>query len=151
MTYSFLELLIFLEFISHCIKEILCKYKLQSWNKKKEKYIFHLFLVLMLKDLDFLCGVKIPCQQFLVFLGFMNIFWSSRSWMFFIIGALKNFALFWIKKTLQHRCFPVSIVKFLRTGYFQNFSSCWLCIILKVIKQLFCKGYFWRNALVMTS
>ena len=55
--------------------------------------------------------------------------------MFFKIGALKSFAIFWIKKSLQHRCFPVNITKFLRTALLQNFSSGCFCIILKVIKQ----------------
>ena len=31
---------------------------------------------------------------------------------------LKNFAIFWIKKSLQHKYFPVNIVKFLRTAFF---------------------------------
>ena len=49
----------------------------------------------MVKNLDSLCRGKIPYQQFLMFLsfiivaGFMNIFRSSRSQVFFKIGALK--------------------------------------------------------------
>ena len=40
---------------------------------------------------------------------------SSHSRMFFKIGVLKNFAIFnFIKKRLQHRCFPVNIAKFIR-------------------------------------
>ena len=85
--------------------------------------------------------VKIPYQQFLTFLSFMNIVRSSLSQMYFKIGAQKFFAIFRIKKSLQHRCFPVSIAKFLRTVFSHDFSSGCLCIILKVIKQLFCKGY----------
>ena len=61
-------------------------------------------------------------------------FGSSRSHMFFKIGVLRNFAIFtgkqlcwslfliklqtFIKKRLQHRCFPVNIAKFLRTLFF---------------------------------
>ena len=71
----------------------------------------------------------------------MNIFRSSHSQMFFKIGALKNFAIFLIKESLQYRCFPVNIAKFW-TALLQNFSGGCFCIILKVIKQLFCKGYF---------
>ena len=51
----------------------------------------------------------------------------SRSQMFFKIGLLKNFITFtgkqlcWsfnlIKKRLQYRCFPVNIVKYLRTAF----------------------------------
>ena len=66
---------------------------------------------------------------------------TSRSQMFFKIGVLKNFAIFigkhlqwslflikllerprkvcnFIKKRFQHRCFPVNIVKCLRTGFY---------------------------------
>ena len=54
----------------------------------------------MLKNPVFLCRVEITYQQFLMFLsfivvtGFMNVFRSSRSQMFFKIGALKYFAIF---------------------------------------------------------
>ena len=72
----------------------------------------------------------------------MNIFRSSHLQMFFKIGALKKFAVFLTKESLQHRCFPANIAKFWRTGFLQNFSVGCFCIILKVIKQLFCKGFF---------
>ena len=52
--------------------------------------------------------------------GFMNISRSSRSQVFFKIGALKNFAIFWIKKRLQHRCFPVNIGQFLRQRFYRT-------------------------------
>ena len=57
----------------------------------------------------------------------------SRSQMFFKIGVLKNFIftgkhLWWslflshfIKKRLQHSCFPVNIAKFLRTDLFKEY------------------------------
>ena len=35
-------------------------------------------------------------------------------------GVLKNFAYNFIKKRLQHRCFPVKLAKFLRTSIFKN-------------------------------
>ena len=96
--------------------------------------------------------VKTPYQQFLTFLILMmNIFRSSHLQMFFNIGALKNFKILWIKKSLQFRCFLVNIAKCLRTAFLQNFSGGYFCIILKVIKELFRKGYFWRNILVVTS
>ena len=68
-----------LELISHHIKEILYvntnSKGNQSWNKNKEIYIF------TVSDTDvekscFFCGVKIPYQQFLTLLSFMNIFRS---------------------------------------------------------------------------
>ena len=68
-----------LELISHHIKEILNintnSKGNQSWNQSKKIYIF------TISDTDvekscFLCGVKIPYQQFLTFLSFMNIFRS---------------------------------------------------------------------------
>ena len=45
-------------------------------------------------------------------------------------SALKNFALFWIKKSLQHKWFPVNIANFLRTAFLQSFSGGCFCIIL---------------------
>ena len=48
----------------------------------------------MLKNPGFLCRVKIPYQQFLTFLSFMNISTSSSSQMFFKLSALKKFAIF---------------------------------------------------------
>ena len=69
---------------------------------------------------------------------------SSRSQMFFKIGVLRNFAIFtvkqlcwslfliklqdrsscnFIKKRLQHRCFPVNTANFLRTPILQNSSE----------------------------
>ena len=67
---------------------------------------------------------------------------SSRSYMFFKVGALKNFAMFrgkhlcwspllinFIKKELQHRCFPVSISNFLRTAFFIEHLP-WLFLII---------------------
>ena len=72
----------------------------------------------------------------------MDIFRSSRWQMSFKIGALNIFVTFWIKKSLQHRSFPVNIAKSLRTSLLQDFSGGCFCIILKVIKQIFHKGYF---------
>ena len=54
---------------------------------------------------------------------------NSRSQMFFEIGALKKIAIFirkhlkacnFINKTLQHRCFPVAIAKFLKAAFFMK-------------------------------
>ena len=84
----------------------------------------------------FSCSVKILYQQFLTFLSFMNIVRSSFSQMFFKIGAVKNYTIFWIK----HSCLPVNIAKFLRTAFSKNFSCGCFCIILKVNKQLFRQG-----------
>ena len=68
---------------------------------------------------------------------FMNIF-RSRSEVFFKLGALKNFAIFRIKKD-SNTSFPVNIAKFLRTACLQNSGRCF-CIFLKVIKHPFRKG-----------
>ena len=52
---------------------------------------------------------------------------KSRSQMFFEIGVLKNISNFtgknlkacnFIKKRLQHKCFPIKFEKFLRTPFF---------------------------------
>ena len=102
----------------------------------------------MLKNLGFSYRVKIPYQQFLTFLSFINIFRINRLQIFFKIFPLKNFSLFWIEKSLQHRCFPVNIAKFLRTTFLRNFSCGIFCIILKVIKQLFCKAIFKEMSLL---
>ena len=89
-----------------------------------------------------------------------TLFRSSRSQMFFKIDVLKNFVIFtgkhlcrslfliklqtWrpvIKKRLQHRCFPVSIAKILRTLFYSiyiaplfsrggHFRRSWLKIVL---------------------
>ena len=137
-----------LEFNSHHIKEILyvntnSKGNQQSWNKNKEIYIFTCCWYSRWKLLFFYVELKSFYQQYLTFFfSFINIFRSSRSQMFLKIGALKNFEIFWIKKSFQRRCFPANIAKFLRTAFLQNFSGGCFCIILKVIKQLFRKGYF---------
>ena len=105
MAYSFVELLIFfwlsqvdiycLEFISHHITEILylntnSKGK-QSWNKKS---IFSCFFH-EIKTNIFTCFFE---QSF--FSQFHeHVFRSSRSQMFFKIGALKDFAILWINNS----------------------------------------------------
>ena len=130
MTYSFVELLIFfwltqidiycLEFMSHhiteyCIwiqtpKEINHQTKTSiftcffSLNKNKH---FHLFLWYKYKN----------SLWIIFFFQFHeHIFRSSSLQMLFKIGALKDFAIFWIKKRLQHRCFSVNF-NFLTTAF----------------------------------
>ena len=66
-----------------------------NYEIKTKIYIY----IFTFSDIDaekscFLCRVKIPYQQVLVFLSFMDIFRSRRSQMFFKIGTLKNFAIF---------------------------------------------------------
>ena len=87
-----------------------------------------------------------------------KIYYFSPIFLFFIVKSsllqmvlCKDFAILWIKKSLQHRCFPENASNFLRTAILQNFSGGCFCILLKVIKQLFRKGYFLKNVLVMTS
>ena len=54
--------------------------------------------------------------------------------MFFKIGVLKNFALQFIKKRLQHRCFLVNTAKYLRTAYI-------ITIVFYVAFVLFCSCF----------
>ena len=61
---------------------------------KTKRYTFSLISGTDVEQYCFACRVKIPYQQFLTFLSFMNIFRSSRLQMFFKIGALKNFTIF---------------------------------------------------------
>ena len=72
----------------------------------------------------------------------MNIFRSRRSQMFFKIGALKKLAIFWIKKSFQNVFYYWNIAKRLRVVFLQNSSGGCFYVILKVINQLFRKGYF---------
>ena len=46
---------------------------------KSKRYIFSLVSDIDVKKSCFLCGVKIPYQQFLTFLSFTNIFRSRGS------------------------------------------------------------------------
>ena len=62
----------------------------------------------------------------------MNIVRSNLSQMLFEIDALKNFEIFWIKKSLQHRCFPVNIVKYLKKSFFTEFL---LWVLLHYLKS----------------
>ena len=60
---------------------------------------------------------------------------SSRSQMFFKVGALKVCNV--IKKRLQHRCFPVNIAKHLKTAFLLNiFGGCfWESLRHPLVKQ----------------
>ena len=108
-----------------------------------KRYTFSLVSDTDVEKSYFLCRIKIPYKHFLTFLSFINIFRSSRSQTFFKIGALKNVGtLNELKRNLQRRCFPVNTAKFLRAAFLQNFSGGCFSIIVKVIKQLFRKGYF---------
>ena len=75
----------------------------------------------------------------------LHIYRRSRSQVFFIIGSLKNFAIFkgkhlywslkavnFIKKRFQHRYFPVNIEKFLKTGLFVEYL--WWLLLYIVLK-----------------
>ena len=73
------------------------------------------------------------CQLLYNWIRMNMIFKSSCSQIFYKIAALKNFTKFkWkhlrpvaksVKKRLQHRCFPVNFVKFLKTPFLQNTSG----------------------------
>ena len=72
---------------------------------------------------------------------------SSRSQMLFIVGALKSFTIFFgkylcwnlfltkfVKKRLQHRCFHVNIVTFLRISFFiEHSGGCFWIYFLHVV------------------
>ena len=78
---------------------------------------------------------------------------SNRLQMFFKIGVIKNFAVFigkhmclglfftrvaGLKKRLQHSCFPVNIVKYLKTAFFiEHFQ--WLILTNRP---------FWCNSVI---
>ena len=136
-----------LEFISQYIKELL--YVItnskgnQSWKKNKEIYIFTCSWYS-----SFLCGVKIPYQQFLTFLSFTNIFRSSHSQMFFKIGALKNFRNILNYKGSLTQMFFCEYYEIFKNSFFYRTSLCLLLHyfgsmhFLTVIKQLFRKSYF---------
>ena len=75
-------------------------------------------------SVNFLCNVvsAVFGQHWLDCWLRANIVRSSRLQMFFKISVIKNFANFtlkrnFVKKKLQHKCFPVNIAKFLRTPY----------------------------------
>ena len=71
----------------------------QSWNKSQH---FILFVIPMLKKLG------VFTVKLIIFMNFhKHIFRSCRLQMFFKISTLKNFAIFRIKKRLQHRGFFV--------------------------------------------
>ena len=83
-----------------------------------------------------------------------SIFRSSCSEVFCKEGALKNFTKFTgkhlclrpgtlLKKRLWHRCFPVNIVKLLRSPFLQNSSGRFLlCILCRVHYKLLYYKYF---------
>ena len=69
---------------------------------------------------------------------------NSRWQMFFKIGARESLAIFtekrlkacdFIKKRLQHRCFPVNIAKFLRTAFF--IEHLWWLLLNSLSKILY--------------
>ena len=101
MTYSFLELLIFF-----CLKKY-CASIQTSWETNHKIPIMNLFLILMLKKPVFYAKLRLLVINFNVSQFHEHIFRSSRSQIFFKIGAVKNFATLKIKNGLQHKCFPV--------------------------------------------
>ena len=123
ITYSFLELLIFfwlnqidiycLEIISYHITEIL--------NLEIKTNIFTCFFH-EIKTNIFTCffniNIIIPYEQSFFF--HEHIFRSSILHLFVKIGALKYFAIFWIKKRFQQRCFccEFEFANFLTTALF---------------------------------
>ena len=68
-----------------------------------------------------------------------------------LYNPFKDFAIFWIKKGLQERCFSVNIADFYKTLSVAASAFFWkyFTAFLQLIIQLSCKGVK-RNALVMT-
>ena len=124
MTYSFLELLIFfwltqvdiycLEFISHHITEILYVNTNSKGNQAwKKTSIFTCFFHGKNKHFYLFHYYKVKNSLWTIFILFQfHIFRSIHSQMFFKIGALKDFAIFWIKNRLQQRCFSANLLIF---------------------------------------
>ena len=113
-----------LEFLSHHIKKILYinrnSKRNQSWNKNNE-----IFSIDVEKSC-FSCRIKIPYLQFLIF---HELFQKHPLADVPQNGCSKKIAIFWIKKCLQHRCFPVNIAKFLRTDFLRYLSGGYFCIL----------------------
>ena len=90
---------------------------------------------------------------------------NSRSQMFFKTGVLKNFTIFtgkhlcwslfsiksqdWrlpssLKKTLQHRCFPMNITRFIKTALLWNTCSLYFSEIWYLVLGItYAKVIFW--------
>ena len=79
---------------SHEIKRKIYTFPLVFDNDVEKSCVFHVELKLLNTIFNF--------SQF-----HKHIFRSSGLQMFFKIGAVKDFTIFRIKKTLQHRYFPV--------------------------------------------
>ena len=108
-------------------RNIVCEYKLHG--KPIMKYqSWTCFWYWCWKNLFFNVKLKLLMINFNVSQFHEHIFRSSRSQMFFKIGALKNFAIFWIKKRLQQRYFAVNIAKFLTAAISENTTSGCFCI-----------------------
>ena len=125
--------------------------------------IMNLFLILMLFFWPVFFFSKTSWINFNFSQFHEHIFRSSHSQLFIKIGVLKSFSNFTGKhlcwslflkslqaeglqiylKSLQHMCFPVKFVKFLRTHFFTehlrwlplHFGGC-VCILFKVIQRL---------------
>ena len=115
-----------LELISHHIKEILNvntnSKGNQSWNQNKKIYIF------TISDTDvekscFLCGVKIPYQQFS----------EAVCRRFLKIVALKSFAILWFKKKSPTQVFSCEYCKIFTKRFFTELFR-WL--LLHVFKSM---------------
>ena len=122
MTYLFLELLVFCWLILvdiYCLELFLTTYKNYCMRIQTSKYP----IMKQKQTFSLVSGIDVEKSYFFnVKLKFFewfyeHIFRSSCSHLFFKIGAIKNFAIFWIKIRLQHRCFCVNIVKLLRTAF----------------------------------
>ena len=69
---------------------------------------------------------------------FVKFLETDLCWSLFLI-KLQPSGLEFLKKRLQHRCFPVNFVKYLRTPFLQNTSE---RLLLKFVEYLFLESLF---------
>ena len=120
MTYSFLELLIFFLIKSSRYLAFGVYFSPQQYWCWKNLF-FYVNLKPLMNNFNF--------SQF-----YKHVFRSSRWQIFFKIGALKNFAIFWIKKGLEHGCFPVcpvNVGRFLKEQLFYRTHQVAACAFFK--------------------
>ena len=102
----------------------------------------NLFLILMLKNLFLNVKLRLLMINFNVSQFDEHIFRSSRSEMFFKIGALKNLAIVRIKKGLQQTCFPVRNNPVMLIYRWTSFSKCWDSDFIPLyLQHLFLKNW----------
>ena len=98
-----------------------------NYEIKTKRYKFLLVSDIDVKDSCILCPVKDPYQQFLNFLFHEHIFRNSHSQVFFKIGALRNFAIFGIKKKTPTQVFSCELCEIFKNIFFIKYIQ-WLLL-----------------------